>query len=68
VWHAAIGLHFLGPNAGEVMQGFAVAFQKGLTREHLEHAIAIHSSVAEALLFGRYHEGRPTHYHACALA
>lgn len=45
-----VGLHFLGPNAGEVMQGFAVAFQKGLTREDLEYAVGIHPTVAEELL------------------
>jgi len=27
-----VGLHFLGPNAGEVTQGFAVAMLKGITK------------------------------------
>ena len=45
-----VGLHFLGPNAGEVLQGFAVAFSKGLTREDLEHAIGIHPTAAEEML------------------
>lgn len=45
-----VGLHFLGPHAGEVLQGFAVAFSKGLTREDLEHAIGIHPTAAEEVL------------------
>lgn len=45
-----VGLHFLGPNAGEVMQGFGVAFGKGLTREDLELAIGIHPTAAEEML------------------
>ena len=27
-----LGLHYAGPNAGEVMQGFAVAMKMGLTK------------------------------------
>ena len=27
-----LGLHFLGPNAGEVTQGFGVAILKGVTK------------------------------------
>ena len=27
-----IGLHYVGPNAGEVMQGFGVAMKAGLTK------------------------------------
>jgi len=45
-----LGLHFLGPNAGEVMQGWSAAFRKGLTREDLEYTIGIHPTVAEELL------------------
>jgi thioredoxin reductase (NADPH) len=28
-----IGLHYLGPNAGEVIQGYAVAMKMGATKE-----------------------------------
>jgi len=27
-----IGLHYVGPNAGEVMQGFSAAMKSGLTK------------------------------------
>ncbi len=27
-----VGLHYAGPNAGEIMQGFAVAMRMGLTK------------------------------------
>lgn len=37
-----LGLHYLGPNAGEVMQGFAAALRCGATREDLEHTVGIH--------------------------
>lgn len=31
-----IGLHFAGPNAGEVMQGFSAAIKMGLTKQILD--------------------------------
>ena len=48
-----IGLHFLGPNAGEVTQGFGVAILKGITKDDLDHTVGIHPTVAEVffLLF-----------------
>ena len=42
-----VGLHFTGPNAGEIMQGFAVAMRMGLTKEILDRTIGIHPTVAE---------------------
>lgn len=30
-----VGLHYLGPNAGEVMQGFAVAVKLGMRLDDL---------------------------------
>lgn len=27
-----VGLHYAGPNAGQIMQGFAVAVKMGLTK------------------------------------
>ena len=46
-----IGLHFLGPNAGEVTQGFGVAILKGITKDDLDHTVGIHPTVAEVFLF-----------------
>ena len=45
-----LGLHVLGPGVDEMLQGFAVAMRKGLTRRELRSAVAIHPSSAEELL------------------
>ncbi|XP_078488103.1 thioredoxin reductase 1, cytoplasmic-like [Ciona intestinalis] len=42
-----IGLHYLGPNAGEVMQGFAAAMKCGITKAQLDQTIGIHPTTAE---------------------
>ncbi|XP_064288800.1 thioredoxin reductase 3 [Passer domesticus] len=42
-----IGLHVLGPNAGEITQGFAAAIKCGLTKELLDETIGIHPTCAE---------------------
>uniref|UniRef100_A0A3Q3M031 Pyridine nucleotide-disulphide oxidoreductase dimerisation domain-containing protein n=1 Tax=Labrus bergylta TaxID=56723 RepID=A0A3Q3M031_9LABR len=44
-----LGLHFTGPNAGEVTQGFALAFQCGATYSHLLQTVGIHPTCAEEL-------------------
>lgn len=42
-----LGLHFLGPVAGEVIQGFAAALKSGLTMKILKNTVGIHPTVAE---------------------
>uniref|UniRef100_A0A8C9MHH1 Thioredoxin reductase 1, cytoplasmic n=1 Tax=Serinus canaria TaxID=9135 RepID=A0A8C9MHH1_SERCA len=42
-----IGFHVLGPNAGEVTQGFAAAIKCGLTKEQLDSTVGIHPICAE---------------------
>lgn len=42
-----VGLHFVGPAAGEVIQGFAVAVKCGLTIKVLRETVGIHPTVAE---------------------
>lgn len=42
-----VGLHFVGPAAGEVIQGFAVALKCGLTIKILRETVGIHPTVAE---------------------
>uniref|UniRef100_A0A8C9TRP9 Thioredoxin reductase 1, cytoplasmic n=2 Tax=Scleropages formosus TaxID=113540 RepID=A0A8C9TRP9_SCLFO len=44
-----VGVHVLGPNAGEIVQGFAVALRCGLTKEQLDSTIGIHPVCAEVL-------------------
>jgi len=42
-----VGLHYLGPNAGEVTQGFAAAMRMGLTLTALRDTVGIHPTTAE---------------------
>uniref|UniRef100_A0A8C3IET6 Thioredoxin reductase 1, cytoplasmic n=1 Tax=Chrysemys picta bellii TaxID=8478 RepID=A0A8C3IET6_CHRPI len=45
-----IGFHVLGPNAGEVTQGFSAAIKCGLTKAQLDNTIGIHPVCAEVYL------------------
>ncbi|XP_064407348.1 thioredoxin reductase 2, mitochondrial-like isoform X2 [Halichondria panicea] len=45
-----LGLHLLGPNAGEVLQGFSTAINAGLTRDQLHGTIGIHPTCAEEVV------------------
>lgn len=45
-----LGLHYLGPHAAEVAQGFAVAMQVGATKADFDKTVAIHPSSAEELV------------------
>jgi glutathione reductase (NADPH) len=45
-----VGIHVLGPGSDELLQGFALALQKGLYWRDLKAAIAIHPTAAEELL------------------
>ncbi|XP_051922972.1 thioredoxin reductase 2, tandem duplicate 2 [Hippocampus zosterae] len=44
-----LGLHFTGPNAGEVTQGFAMGLRCGATYSHLMGTVGIHPTSAEEL-------------------
>ena len=48
--HRIIGLHYFGPHAGEVLQGFGVAMKMGLTLQDLQSTVGIHPTTAEALV------------------
>lgn len=43
-----VGVHILGPNAGEVIQGLSVAIKAGFTKEHLDDCVGIHPTFAES--------------------
>ena len=45
-----LGLHYLGENAAEIIQGFAVAIVKGLKKEDFDKTIGIHPSSAEEIV------------------
>ena len=44
-----IGFHILTPNAGEILQGVAVAVKAGATKEMFDDTIGIHPTVAELM-------------------
>jgi thioredoxin reductase (NADPH) len=42
-----VGFHYLGPNAGEITQGFAVAIKLNATKDVFDSLIGIHPTCAE---------------------
>jgi thioredoxin reductase (NADPH) len=42
-----IGLHVLGPEAGEVVQGFALGIKLGATKFDFDNLVGIHPTNAE---------------------
>jgi glutathione reductase (NADPH) len=42
-----VGLHMVGEDAGEIVQGFAVALKAGLTKDVFDQTIGIHPTSAE---------------------
>ena len=42
-----VGLHLVGPDAGELVQGFAVAMNCGATKADFDRTIGIHPTLAE---------------------
>lgn len=45
-----LGLHVVGPDAGEIVQGFAVALRAGATKAQFDATIGIHPTAAEELV------------------
>lgn len=45
-----LGIHMVGDSSPEIMQGFAVALQGGLTKKHFDATIGIHPTSAEELV------------------
>lgn len=44
-----VGIHYLGPHAGEVIQGYAVALKMGATKEDFERTVGIHPTCSEVI-------------------
>jgi glutathione reductase (NADPH) len=42
-----VGLHMVGTEAGEIVQGFAVAMKAGATKAQFDATIGIHPTAAE---------------------
>ena len=45
-----LGIHFVGPNAGEVLQGYGTAMKKGITFQDLADTVGIHPTSAEEIV------------------
>jgi thioredoxin reductase (NADPH) len=45
-----LGIHYIGPNAGEVMQGYGVAMKDGLKFKKLTDTVGIHPTSAEEIV------------------
>ncbi len=45
-----LGVHVLAPDAGEIVQGFAVALTAGVTKAQLDATLGIHPTAAEELV------------------
>ncbi|HSO06432.1 MAG TPA: glutathione-disulfide reductase [Pelomicrobium sp.] len=52
-----VGVHMVGPEAGEIVQGFAVALKCGATKAQFDATVGIHPTAAEELVTMR--ERRP---------
>jgi len=44
-----VGIHIIGPNSGEMIQGFALAVKIGATKAQLDSTVGIHPTTAEEL-------------------
>jgi len=54
-----VGLHMVGPDAGEIVQGFAVAIKMGATKKDFDVTIGIHPTAAEELVTMRTRASGP---------
>ncbi len=45
-----VGFHFVGPNAGEITQGYAVAMRAGATKADFDNTVGIHPTDSEAFV------------------
>lgn len=45
-----VGIHMIGPDAPEILQGFAVAVKAGMTKADFDATVAIHPTMAEELV------------------
>lgn len=45
-----IGFHYVGPNAGEVTQGYAVALKMGACKEDFDRTVGIHPTCSEEIV------------------
>ena len=58
-----VGIHLVGDNVDEMMQGFAVALKMGATKADFDSTIAIHPISAEELVTMKTPEPEPQSHH-----
>lgn len=56
-----LGVHMVGTDAGEIVQGFAVALKCGATKAQFDATLGIHPTAAEELVTLREASAEPTH-------
>jgi len=45
-----LGIHYLGPNAGEVVMGYSVALNCGVTYTQLADTVGLHPTCSEEIV------------------
>jgi glutathione reductase (NADPH) len=45
-----VGVHLIGPDAPEILQGAAIAVKAGLTKADFDATVALHPTMAEELV------------------
>jgi glutathione reductase (NADPH) len=58
-----VGVHLIGDNVDEMLQGFAVAVKMGATKGDFDNTIAIHPISAEELVTMKVPEPEPVERH-----
>ena len=48
--NVVLGLHYVGPDAAEIVQGFSVAIVNGLKKSDFDRTIGIHPSSSEEIV------------------
>jgi glutathione reductase (NADPH) len=56
-----LGVHMVGPDASEIVQGFAVALKCGATKAQFDATLGIHPTAAEELVTLREASAEPNH-------
>ena len=59
-----VGIHLIGDNVDEMLQGFAVAVKMGATKADFDNTIAIHPISAEELVTMKVPEPEPETHHS----
>ncbi len=64
-----IGFHYLGPNAGEVTQGYAVGIKLGVTKSQWDRTLGVYPTLSEVHLqdneIGQSHKKAPSPKRKC---